>query len=106
MTTRTIELTDATQSLADYAQQVEGGSIVVTRNGQPIAAVVALPNTDAETIALSQNPQFLAIMERSRTRYAQEGGVSSADMRKRFGLAPKQDDSATAGELLWNLPTC
>lgn len=96
MTTRTIELTDATQSLADYAQQVDGGSIVVTRNGKPIAAVVALPNTDAETIALSQNLQFLAIMERSRIRYAQEGGISSADMRQRLGLEPKQDDSAAA----------
>jgi hypothetical protein len=56
--------------------------------------------TDAESIALSQSPQFLAIMERSRTRYAQEGGVSSADMRKRFGLAPTQDDSPAAAELL------
>jgi prevent-host-death family protein len=96
MTTRTIELTDATQSLADYAQQVDGGSIVVTSNGKPIAAVVALPNTDAETIALSQSPQFLAIMERSRTRYAQEGGISSAEMRKRFGLASAQDDRDAA----------
>jgi prevent-host-death family protein len=96
MTTRTIELTDATQSLADYAQQVDGGSIVVTSNGKPIAAVVALPNTDAETIALSQSPQFLAIMERSRIRYAQEGGISSADMRKRLGLASTQDDSPAA----------
>lgn len=96
MTTRTIELTDATQSLADYAQQVDGGSIVVTRNGKPIAAVVALPNTDAETIALSQNPQFLAIMERSRIRYAREGGISSADMRQRFGLSSMQDDSIAA----------
>ena len=92
MTTRTIELVDATQSLADYAQQVDGGTIVVTRNGQPIAAIVALPNTDAETIALSQNPQFLAIIERSRARYAQEGGIPSTDMRRRFGFAPFQEE--------------
>jgi prevent-host-death family protein len=58
MTTRTLELTEATQSLAEYVQQVDDGVIIVTRNGQPIAAVVALPNTDAETVALSQNPQF------------------------------------------------
>jgi antitoxin (DNA-binding transcriptional repressor) of toxin-antitoxin stability system len=88
MTTRTLELTEATQSLAEYAQQVDDGVIIVTRNGQPIAAVVALPNTDAETVALSQSPQFLAIIERSRARQAQESGISSADMRQRFNNAP------------------
>ena len=71
-------------------------SLETDRNGQPIAAVVTMPNIDAETAALSQNPQFLAIMERSRIRYAQEGGISSADMRKRLGLAPTQDDSPAA----------
>ncbi len=91
MTTRTLELTEATQSLAEYAQQVEDGVIIVTRNGRPIAAVVALPNTDAETVALSQSPQFLAIIERSRAHQAQEGGISSADMRQRFNNAPTHE---------------
>ena len=84
MTTRTVELAEATQSLAEYAQQVDDGVIIVTSNGRPIAAVVALPNTDAETVALSQNPQFIAIIERSRARQTREGSVSSADMRQRF----------------------
>ncbi len=91
MTTRTVELTEATQSLAEYAQQVDEGAIIVTSNGRPIAAVVALPNTDAETITLSQNPDFLAIIERSRTRHTQEGGISSADMRRRFNDTPTQE---------------
>lgn len=84
MTTRTVELTEATQSLAEYAQHVDDGTIIVTRNGRPIAAVVALPNTDAETVALSQNPHFLAIIERSRAQQTHAGGVSSAAMRRRF----------------------
>jgi prevent-host-death family protein len=91
MTTRTVELAQATQSLAEYAQQVDEGAIIVTSNGRPIAAVVALTNTDAETIALSQNPQFLAIIERSRVRHAREGGISSAAMRQRFIDTPTQE---------------
>ena len=90
MMTRTIELTDATQSLAEYVQQVDGGPIIVTSNGRPIAAVIAIPNADAETITLSQHPQFLAIIERSRTRHAQEGGITSAEMRRRLGIPPGQ----------------
>jgi prevent-host-death family protein len=91
MTTRTVELTEATQSLAEYAQQVDDGVIIVTSNGRPIAAVVALPNTDVETVALSQNPQFLAIIERSRARHMQEGGISSAEMRRRFTDTPTRE---------------
>ena len=84
MTTRTVELAEATHSLAEYVQHVDDGAIVVTRNGLPIAAVVALPNTDAESVVLSQSPQFLSLIERSRAQQAHEGGVSSADMRRRF----------------------
>jgi prevent-host-death family protein len=91
MTTRTVELAQATQPLAEYAQQVDEGAIIVTSNGRPIAAVVALTNTDAETIVLSQNPQFLAIIERSRTRHAREGGISNADMRQRFTDPPTHE---------------
>jgi hypothetical protein len=53
--------------------------------------VVALPNTDAETIALSQNPQFLAIIERSRARQTREGGISSVEMRQRFSDPAPQE---------------
>ena len=91
MTTRTVELTEATQPLAEYAQQVDDGVIIVTSNGRPIAAVVALPNTDAETVALSQSPQFLAIIERSRARQTREGGISSLDMRRRFSQTPSHE---------------
>jgi antitoxin (DNA-binding transcriptional repressor) of toxin-antitoxin stability system len=91
MTTQTIELAEATQTLAEYAQQLDDGVIIVTSNGRPIAAVVALPNTDAETVALSQNPQFIAIIERSRARQIHEGGISSADMRRRFTETPTNE---------------
>jgi hypothetical protein len=35
-----------------------------------------------ETVALSTNPEFLALIERSRARA--EGGISSEEMRRRF----------------------
>ncbi len=91
MTTRIVELAEATRSLAEYAQQVDEGVIIVTSHGRPIAAVVALPNTDAETVTLSQNPQFLALIERSRARQTHEGGISSADMRRRFAEPAPHD---------------
>lgn len=90
MTTRTIELTEATQSLAAYAQDIAAGPLVLTINGQPIAALVAVSNADLETITLSQDPAFLALIERSRERQHQEGGLSSDEVRRRLGLSKQE----------------
>jgi antitoxin (DNA-binding transcriptional repressor) of toxin-antitoxin stability system len=87
MTIRTIELVDATQSLATYIQDIATGPLVLTINGQPVAALVALDNADLETITLSQDPAFLALIEQSRERQQREGGLSSDELRRRLGLS-------------------
>lgn len=88
MSVQSVELNDATQPLAEYAARVKDEPIIITDKGHPVAAVVSLPNTDAETVAVSQSPQFRAIIERSRVRHSQEGGLSSAEMRRRFADSP------------------
>ena len=82
----TIELVQATASLAEYAKNVSQGPLIVTVKGRPTAALVAIENADAETVTLSTNPQFIALIDRSRVRPAAEGGISSAEMRRRLGL--------------------
>jgi len=39
---------------------------------------------DLETVALSNHPKFLEVIERSRTRQETEGGISSDEMRRLF----------------------
>lgn len=86
MTVRTIDIAEATRPLAEYAQQADTGPLVVTANGKPIAVILPIENADVETITLSESPQFLAIIERSRARQKREGGLTSAQVRKRLGL--------------------
>jgi prevent-host-death family protein len=86
MTTHIVELNDATQPLAEYVEAGEQGTIILTKNGQPIAAIVPLPNTDTETVSLSENPEFLVLIERSRRTHTEQGGLSSAEMRHRLGV--------------------
>jgi len=81
----TLELSQATAPLSEYARNVNKSPVIVTVGGEPIAALVALENTDAETVSLSTNPQFLALIERSRARCKVEGGVSSTEVRRRLG---------------------
>lgn len=81
-----IEMAKATAPLAEYAQDVDKEPIILTKKGKPIAALVTIENADLETVTLSTNPKFLALIERSRTRQKTEGGISSKEMRRRLQL--------------------
>jgi hypothetical protein len=85
MTIRTVDIGDAVQTLAEYTHQLGEGPIVVTSGGQPVAAVVAMEDTDLESLALSMSPQFREIIERSRARGRLEGGVPADEVERRFG---------------------
>jgi PHD/YefM family antitoxin component YafN of YafNO toxin-antitoxin module len=91
MTMSVIDITEATKPLSEYAQQAETTPTVILKDGQPVAVVVGIKNADLETISLSQNPQFLALIERSRTRQEREGGISPDEMRRKLGIPlPRQ----------------
>lgn len=87
---KTVEMSRATGPLADYARDVENEPVIVTNHGRPVAALLPIENADRETVALSTNPQFLALIERSRLRQDTEGGISSDDMRRRLQLKPRR----------------
>ena len=85
---KTLEIADATASLAEYARDVGQEPVILTVDGKPVAALVAIANADLETVTLSHHSQFLALIERSRARQKVEGGISSEEMRRRLGLKP------------------
>lgn len=64
--------------------QPESESPVATN--ESAAVTEAQIEDDEETVALANNPQFLAILERSRARQKAEGGISLEEMRRRLGL--------------------
>ena len=84
---KTVELNEATGALAEYAQDAVKEPVVVLDHGKPIAALVAIENADLETVSLSNNPKFLAILERSRARHQAEGGIPAREMRRRMEAA-------------------
>jgi PHD/YefM family antitoxin component YafN of YafNO toxin-antitoxin module len=82
-----VEIIDANASLAEYTAGLIEEPVIVTSNGQPIAALMMLENVDMETISLSTNPKFIESIERSRMKRHSESGISSAEMRRRLGLS-------------------
>jgi hypothetical protein len=79
-----VEKTDATDTLAQYATNIQNGPVVIMDQGCPIAALIPIENADLETVTLSTNQKFLDLIERSRASVREEGGVSSQEMRRRF----------------------
>jgi prevent-host-death family protein len=81
---KTVEMVKATRPLAQYAREARKEPVIITAGGKPIAAVVPIENADLETVTLSSHPTFITLIERSRRRWKREGGISSAEMRRRL----------------------
>jgi prevent-host-death family protein len=82
---KVVQKEKATATLAAYTDEVGNGPVVVTDNGKPVAVLVPIENADLETVSLSTNPRFIELTERSRASARAEGGISSKEMRRRFG---------------------
>ena len=92
---KTLEMVKATASLAEYAQGLKE-AVILTVDGKPVAALVSIEDVDWETVTLSAHPEFLALIKNSRTKQKAEGGISSAEMRRRLGLKPTRSGKLRA----------
>src|SRR5688572_22708184 len=83
---KAIELADATGTLADYAKARRKGTLVLTRRGKPVAAVVPVEDVeDWEDLVVGSHPDFVALIERSRRLYKPGTGIPLEEMRRRYG---------------------
>jgi len=88
---RTVELEQATASLADYTRRARKEGVVVTLRGKPLATLTAVPKgADWESLALAAHPKFLEIMERSKAAHREQGGISPDEMRNLLGIKRKK----------------
>ena len=81
---KTVDFAKATLPLSDYAKKVKKEPVVIIKEGKPVAALVSLTNADIETVSLSTNQKFIALIERSRAKQKTEGGLSTEEMRRRL----------------------
>jgi len=81
---KTLEVAKATLPLSDYAKGVKKEPVIILKEGKPVAALVSITNADIETVSLSNNPKFIALIDRSRSRQKSEGGISTEEMRRRL----------------------
>ena len=74
---RTVDISEATGSLSEYARQIRRGPVVVTRRGKPVAVVVAVKGLDLETaLAVHQSRLHRAHREVPRQLPGERGALS------------------------------
>ena len=91
---KTINLASAHRPLADYAADLGDEILVLTSGDRAVAAIVPLKDVDRESLLLSQHPEFLAIIARSRAELAAGRGLSLEEI-KRAALPKRSSGTRT-----------
>jgi len=86
---KTIQLSNASRPLADYARELKGEILVIRDARGPLAAVVPLKAVDRESLALSAHPEFLDLIARSRAQF-DAGQTLTLDEMKRAVLPQRK----------------
>jgi hypothetical protein len=79
---KTIELSTASKPLSAYAEEFDDETVVLTMNGKAIAVVTAIKDIDPESLSLSTNPEFLAIMQNAREEFKAGKKLSLEEMKR------------------------
>jgi|SRR5947209_2205887 len=67
---------DVKARLSAYLRESEEGPVIVTRNGKPVAVLLAVTDEDElERLLLAHSPKFQAILEKSRRQIDETGGI-------------------------------
>jgi len=85
---KTIELSNASRPLTEYASELNEEIMVLTDGSKPVAAIVPLKGVDQESLALSAHPEFLDLIARSRAEFAAGQKLSLDEMKR--AVLPRQ----------------
>jgi|SRR6516164_8818124 prevent-host-death family protein len=67
---------DVKARLSAYLKDSQEGPVIVTRNGKPVAVLLAVTDEDElERLVLAHSPKFQALLERSQRQIEQTGGI-------------------------------
>lgn len=70
-----VSLAEMIAKFSDYFKADRGEPILLTENGQPVAAMTLIPDPeDLERFLLANNPKFQQILKKSRRSLKEEGG--------------------------------
>jgi prevent-host-death family protein len=67
---------DVKARLSAYLKASQEGPVIVTRNGKPVAVLLAVTDEDElERLVLAHSPKFRALLDKSRRQIEETGGI-------------------------------
>jgi hypothetical protein len=81
----TVSAQSSSINLAELVKLASKDFVVLRHKGKISFAVVRLDEDDLEALSLSQNPDFMAMLDKARARYDAKGGLSLEEVKQRFG---------------------
>jgi antitoxin (DNA-binding transcriptional repressor) of toxin-antitoxin stability system len=79
---KTIDISEASRPLSDYAKELGEEIIVLTSGEKPVAAIVSLKKVDRESLSLSTSPEFMEVIEKARGEFKSGRKLSLREMRQ------------------------
>jgi prevent-host-death family protein len=69
-------IADIKARLSAYVKESQKGPVIVTRNGKPVAVLLAVKDDDElERLVLAHSPKFQALLDKSRRQIEETGGI-------------------------------
>ena len=87
---KSIAIEGATLNAEELVREAKSSPVILTEEGHPVCAVVGIDELDLEAWSLGRNRRFLALLEKSRERLRDEGGVPLDEVRRRLGMGRKR----------------
>jgi hypothetical protein len=82
---KTLEVTEASETLATAARKRRKGALVLTEKGKPLMVLVPVETgVDLESLSLSMSPAFQALLARSRAQYKPGSGIPLDQMKRQL----------------------
>lgn len=79
-------LAEVKDRFSAYIDESRETPIIVTRNGRPVAMIIAIDDEDdLDSLLLVHDQRFLRLLEEARQRVRMTGGVSLSEMREQVG---------------------
>jgi prevent-host-death family protein len=88
---------DVKAQFSAFLKASEGGPVVVTRNGRPVAVLIGVQDEDEiEGLLLAYSPRMRAILEDSRRQIREGQGIPHEEFWADMGVppAPKEGERA------------
>jgi hypothetical protein len=81
-----IEMTQATNTLEQYANELEHEAMVLTDGGHAVAALLPIDDAELDSLTPSLNPEFQSLINRARAEYRDGASRSADDVRRELGI--------------------